>query len=305
MFEFTRLMVGLDLTDTDQSLIRYTEFISQIIRPEKIYFIHIHNNLDLPEEVRQEIYGSNEPLDEYLREEMKEQVNQYFSNHTQFEVEFLIVEGSPLPLMLHWSKIKEINLLLLGRKNTRGSGTFLTRMTRRAHCSVLIVPSLSEITLDNVLVCNDFSESSRMALNQAIFLAKLTGYTTVYSQHIYEVPMGYHKTGKSFDEFARIMKKHAFTRYHEMVDALDKGAVDLNVIFTLDRKNDSASHVAKAADSIQASLVVVGAKGRTFAASIFMGSFSERLVREECNFPLLVTKRKDEVLDVFEAIKSL
>ena len=305
MDHFNKLLVGIDFTESDASIIQYTEFICKLSKPEKIYFIHVHNNFDLPEEIKKEL-SLEEPYDEYLQDEMQQLVTANFSSHADFDIEYLIVEGAPFPQMLHWVKIKDIDLAILGKKNSVGSGVFLTRFTRRTSSSVLIVPENSETDLDSILVCNDFSINSELSIQKAIDFSKLLPSSTIYSQHIFTVPVGYHKTGKSFEEFASIMKKHALSKYREFEQGLNvpKG-IYITPIFTLNKKSDPATLVQKTADSMQAKMVIVGSKGRTFAASIFLGSFAECLVREQTNVPLLVIKRKDESLSVLDAIKKL
>jgi len=305
-YDISRLMVGLDLSETDETVIRYTAFLARLTRPEKIYFIHIQKDLDLPEEARQEIYGSRDPYDELVRADMQKAIEAHFAEHADFQTEFLVVEGSPLPAMLHWTRLKYIDMLVIGRKNTRSSGTLLTRLTRRARCSVLTVPKGANLLLDNLLVCVDFSQNSAFAMEKALNLARLNGSTSVvYSQHIYQVPPGHSTTGKPFATVAGIMKKVAMKRHKEFMKPLNTRDLTLTPIFTLDRREDPTRVINQTASSIQADLVVVGSKGRTRAAAIFMGSFAEKLVQDESAVPLMVVKEKDEVMNVIAALKKL
>ena len=303
---FNRLLIGIDFTNTDKHILKHAAALCRFNQPEKVYFIHVNDNLDLPEEVRKELYGDVEPYDEYLRKEMEKTVEKSFPEHEQLACEFMVVEGSLLPQMLHWAKIKEVDLAVLGRKTSKGSGIFLTRFTRRASCSVLIVPESYSEDIDSILVCNDFSINSELSMQKALEFASTNPNTTIYSQNIYTVPVGYHKTGKSFDDFARIMKKHAINRYQEFCKRM---SFDENVmvtpIFSLDKHSDTASLVKNTAESLQAKLIIIGSKGRTFAASIFLGSFAERMINKQTEVPLLVVKRKDETLGIMEAIKNL
>lgn len=303
---FNRLLIGIDFTNTDKHILEHTAALCRYNQPQKVYFVHINDNLDLPEEVRKELYGDVEPYDEYLKKEMAKTVAESFPEHEQFECEFMVVEGSLLPQMLHWAKIKEVDLAVLGRKSSKGSGIFLTRFARRATCSVLIVPEHSNNHIDSILVCNDFSVNSELSMQKALEFAVANPETTIYSQNIYTVPVGYHKTGKSFEEFARIMKKHAIKRYQEFCKRIDFGEKTMvTPIFSLDKHNDTATLVKNTAESLQAKLIIIGSKGRTFAASIFLGSFAERMINKQNEAPLLVVKRKDETLGIMEAIKNL
>ena len=54
----------------------------------------------------------------------------------------------------------------------------------------------------------DFSRHSLMALHHAEEVANKAD-ADVSLSHVYSVPVGYTKTGKTLQEFAEIMKKHA------------------------------------------------------------------------------------------------
>jgi len=304
-YDITRLMVGMDLTETDDHLLRYIQFFSQVVKPEKIYFIHVHKDLDLPEELKKALYGSSKPYDELLRQEMEAKVVQLFPDHAKYQVEYLVVEGSPMPRMLYWSKIKDIDLMVIGRKQQQNSGMLLNRLTRRVRCSILIVPPRPDLLLENILVCNDFSENSVFAMEKALNLAGLNGLSTIYSQHIYAVPKGFYASGKSYSEFARIMKVHKSEKFEAFTKRFQGRGVQIVPIFTLDRKNDPPRNIIKTADSMQADMVVVGSRGRTRAAAMFLGSFAEKLVQDASEIPLMVVKRKNDTLHALEAIKQL
>lgn len=306
LYDLKRVMIGLDFSASDPTTIRYTEFLCQLIGPEKLYFIHIAHNLDLPEEVRQEIY-QNRPFDEYLRETMQKEVETHFGSHTEYDIEYIVEEGSPLPQLIHWSRVKDIDLMIVGRKegNKEGSGVLLTRLARRSHCTILIVPQDSYPLLDSILVCTDFSDCSRLALEQTLSLVRELPYATVYLHHIYEVPTGYHTTGKSHTEFAQIMKQHAIRKYEEFMKHVSTQGVQIVPIYSLDKKGSPSRLIKDTAASIQAKLVVAGSRGRTYAASIFLGSFAEKLINHEEHVPLMVAKRKNETLGIIEAIQNL
>jgi len=55
----------------------------------------------------------------------------------------------------------------------------------------------------------DFLENSVDALEVAAACASASGILEIRCLRVYHVPMGYYKTGKSYGEFATIMKGHA------------------------------------------------------------------------------------------------
>ena len=61
MNTLNRLMVGLDLTTMDDTLIRYAAFFCHKLHISKIYFIHVQKSLDLSEELLQGIEPKSAP----------------------------------------------------------------------------------------------------------------------------------------------------------------------------------------------------------------------------------------------------
>src|SRR5690606_23586498 len=125
-----RIMVGLDLSEMDDTLIRYTAFLCSISEIEKVYFIHAEKSLDIPEEVLQGI-PNGMTADERIREVMEEKIRGFFTPEDLSKVEVQVVEGSPLKELLHWSKVKNIDMVIVGRKfHLRGSGVLAQKILR-------------------------------------------------------------------------------------------------------------------------------------------------------------------------------
>lgn len=54
MYRYKRLMVALNLSDRDIATLGYAAMVSRMAKSEKIYFVHVANNLDILESVRAE-----------------------------------------------------------------------------------------------------------------------------------------------------------------------------------------------------------------------------------------------------------
>ena len=82
MFPFKRVLVALDLTEMDETLIAYTSFLGTIFDIDKLYFFHVARSLELPEQLLEkypdvewitydEISGSNKKLNFTIKEGRK------------------------------------------------------------------------------------------------------------------------------------------------------------------------------------------------------------------------------------------
>jgi hypothetical protein len=70
MENFTKAMVGLDLSGMDKVLMQKVAILSKMLGIEKIYFIHISKSLSLPDEVKENYPDMLAPLDESLKAEI-------------------------------------------------------------------------------------------------------------------------------------------------------------------------------------------------------------------------------------------
>lgn len=302
MYRYKNLLVGLNLSDQDIAAIRYAAMVSQMARSEKIYFIHVAANLEIPEDVRAEYPDLLEPADELARKQMEEMVNRGFHGHHGTEKVYEVAEGAPLAMLLEWSRQNDIDLILMGRKQDCGENSKLAaKLVRKAPCSVFIIPAGSAAKIGKILVPVDFSENSADAMETAIAFASASS-ARLACLHVYQVPTGYHKTGKTYEEFAAIMKGHAEKDYRNFISTLNLRGRDVLPIFELENKPWKA--IKAAAQKEQADLLVMGSRGRSAAAAVLLGSVTERLIRTT-EMPLLAVKKKGANLSLLEAILKL
>jgi nucleotide-binding universal stress UspA family protein len=307
MYQLNRLMVALDFTAMDEMLIKYTAFIANLIKVEQVYFIHVQKFLDIPEDLKSELYGdSSQPIDELLQAKMKQEVEKNFKNHQDFNTEFITVEGTQLTQLLHWSHIKKIDLFVTGhKKKSQGSGILPQRLARRAACSILFVPEDVRLQCEKIFVGLDFSNNSRFALDKAIGIAKLTG-ATIHCHHIYSVPTGFHTSGKSFQEYAAIMKNHAKKRYDKYISEtkIPKG-IEIVPMFSVDKGGKAPLVFTQKARAIKTDLILVSSKGRSSIAAFILGSFTERVIGSDHKTVILVVKDKKKNMGALEALLKI
>lgn len=301
--DFKRIMIGLDFTTMDQSVLSYASYIANFLEVEKVYFIHITLNLALDKEFMKEYNLDNLSSDEKIIEKMKDVVKYNFS-YSKATLDFSVHEGSITEEFLHWVDVKEIDLIIAGRKSTMGgSGLIPTRLARSSKASILFVPENSKESLNKIVVPIDYSEYSKNALQTAIKLNhKNNNEGTIICENVYYVPLGYYKTGKSYEEFAEIMKQNATKNFKQFSNVIE-GTYEAH--YSLDEDTNPADKIYEFAQSTNSNLIVMGGKGRTFASSIMIGSVAEKLISYDTNIPLLIVKNKNEKWGFWEAIKSM
>lgn len=308
MYKYSKILVGLDNTEIDEDLIKATSDICELSGSKVVCFVNILREMNLPDHVKREFPDLLDKAIEEREIALKGKVEEFFTyKDVELRVNVLVDQGQVTKTLLKYAAEEKVDLVVLGRKNEKkGGGILINRMARRLACSLLIMPKGSQIKTDRILVPTDFSDYSKRALEKAAILGKRAkNEATITIQNVYQVPVGYHYTGKSFKEFSEIMKDHAKSDFEKYTQAVNLKGVKVEQTYTLDKDDDIITDIYKAAKKIKANLIVIGAKGRTATASLFIGSKAEKLIQLDSEIPLLVVRPKGKIAGVIEAIKEI
>lgn len=301
--QYKIVLVALDLTEMDDALIKYTAMMSNLLSIERIYFVHVVKSLELPDDLLEKYPDLMAPLDESILNDVKGKVEPHFTDQ-KVEIDYLIQEGNPIETMLKLSKIKEIDLIVMGRKRSlKGSGIITSHIARKSPCSLLLVPETDSAKLEHIMLPIDFSSHSQLAITQALQFAT-EAKSKVTCAHVYKVPIGFYKTGKSFKEFAEIMKGHAENDFRQFIRK-HQFPSELPCEFLLTDDGKHAELIYNKAAEIDIDLIMIGSKGRTKASSMLMGSLAEKIVYQDQDIPVLIVKNKGENMGFLEALLRL
>src|SRR5690606_23842167 len=154
------------------------------------------------------------------------------------------------------------------------------------------------VNFEHVMVPVDFSSYSILSLEFAQAITNDPGKIKCY--HIYEVPAGYTKTGKSFKEFSEIMLQNAQKDYQAFIEKHGLPEYDCSFIQKNDRNR--AKILMKSAKNEGVDFIIIGSRGRTNSASLLIGSVAEKLIHLNNKIPMLVLKKKGENMRFLEAL---
>lgn len=306
MYLIKKLIVCLDQTTLDKTLIQYASFIARVNQAKKVYFVNVIKNLSVPKEVLEEFPNLVENMINERQEAMETVVKENFGNTKNISLNYIVKEGSLSKKVLKLAEEKSADMIIIGRKvDLPGTGVASLRLARRASCSLMIVPENSVAKLSKILVPSDFSEYSKDALEEAIMIANKHGNVEIVCQNVFTVPSGYHFTGKSYEEFTQIMQMHAEINYKKFIRKIDTKGVKVTPIYTKDDDDDPVQEIVSKAMEIEADGIIIGAKGRTAATALFIGSMAERLIQYNDSMPLLVTRPKGKNAGILDYILEI
>ncbi len=306
MYLIKKLIVCLDQTALDQTLIQHAAFISRVNQTKKIYFVNVIKNLSIPKEVLEEFPNLIENMVTERQEAMEAAVNEFFGDPKGVSLNYVVKDGSLSKKVLKLAEEKSADMILIGRKvNLPGTGVASLRLARRASCSLLIVPENSPAKIGKLLVPSDFSDYSKDALEEAIMIAEKHGNVEIVCQNVFNIPSGYHFTGKSLEEFTQIMLMHAEINYKKFIRKIDTKGVKITPVYTQDDDDDPVQEIVSKAMEIEADAIIIGAKGRTAATALFIGSMAERLIQFNDSLPLLVIRPKGKNAGILDYILEI
>lgn len=307
MYQIKKLIVCLDQSTLDETLVRFASFIASANQTKKIYFTNVIRNLHIPKEVLEEFPNLIDNMVEEKKTHMMEVVDKYFGDKEGIEFSFVVKEGQLSKKILKLAHEKSADMIIVGRKvNLPGTGVISQRLARRASCSLLIVPEGTAPKMDRLLVPSDFSDYSKDAMEEAILIVeKYGGQAEIVCQNVFTIPSGYHFTGKSYEEFTTIMQMHAEINFKKFIRKIDTKGIEIKPVYTQDEDDDPVEDILAKAKEIQADSIVIGAKGRTAATALFIGSMAERLIQLNDQFPLLVTRPKGKNAGILDYILEI
>jgi len=307
MYLIKKMIVCLDQSPLDETLIAYAGFIAKVNQVKKIYFSHVVKNFSLPKEMLESFPTLLDSMLQDRKEAMEKLVREKFPTIKGLEMDFVVKEGNLSKKILKLAEEKSADLILIGRKVALpGTGVASHRMARRASCSLLIVPEQSQPKLSTLLVPSDFSDHSIHALEEAIGIAKkYSGGIEIIFQNVLSIPSNYATTGKTYEEFAELMKKHAESNFKKFIRKIDTKGIPITPIYTQDDDDDPVQEIVAAALEHKAEVIIIGAKGKTGATALHIGSMAERLIQFNKSLPLLVTRPKGKHAGVLDYLLDM
>lgn len=308
MYKYNKIVVGLDHTEMDNDLILAASDICTLSGSNTVYFVNVIRDVNLPEKVQKQFPDLLDRAIADRKKELEEKINSAFScEDVELVIKVMVDQGQVTKSILNFTTKEKIDLVILGRKNERkGGGVLINRVARRVGCSLMIIPKGTRVDMRNILVATDFSEYSKSAIEKAVSLAKKSKVAEqIMVQNVYLVPVGYHYTGKSFDEFGEIMQHHAKKDFKKFVQDINFGSLKVKEIYSLDKDDDVISDIHRESKRRKASLIVIGAKGRTATTALFIGSKAEKLIQVNSAIPMLVVRPKNKKAGILDYIKEL
>lgn len=301
-----KVMVLMDTSEADKNLLKYLEKIAIVNDTKEIHIFNSISEMKIPEQVLKDFPEIKENSIADRKAKLRQTVEEHLPQELIDICQIQVKEGAPSKAILKYVEKNNIDLLMMGRhKNFIGGGVLSTRLARRAACSIFIIPENSELSMDTLHVPCDFSEHSKIAMEEAIRIARRYENMKIICQNVYTVPGGYHYSGKSYEEFAEVMRSNAERDYRKFISRIDHNGINLDVVYSLDTNDNPVTDIIDYAHEIKPSAIVIGVKGRTATTALFIGSRAEQLIQYNNDIPMMVVRPKGKNSGLMDLLKEI
>lgn len=295
-------VVGLDFSSMDKTLLDYVRKMSVLLKPKELHFVHVLAEFDNFTYGNTEFRALMNMLATEKMELLEKEVSSYFSTD-DIQYTCHIGQGEPFEEVIRLSIETKASGVIIGKKHSEmGSGIISERLSRNLPCDFLLIPAKTEFRLKRIMVATDFSEHSSLAMIKAQDIKDSVPNVELYSHHSYAVPMGYSKSGKSFDEFAAIMLKtvkESMTKWSKQFKHVS------TPIFSLIKSEETTIQILSSAVENEMDMIVMGSKGQTRLSLVFLGSHTLKLLKQNQKIPVLIVKKEGENMTLLDALKRV
>ncbi|HKI88948.1 MAG TPA: universal stress protein [Draconibacterium sp.] len=304
MYKLNHILVCLDLSEMDDFLIRYTQFLAEKIHPESITFLHVMRSYEIPKEIVAAFPHLEEPIKDIVQEELQKKVNELIKPINGVNLKTKVIEGFPTETIVKFTQKNDITLTLMGKKmGYEGQGSIVRKVLGIIPSSVLLISETANRKIKNIMVRMDFSKISGMALKMALRLQELTG-AEVSCHHVHKLPLNYFPQNQP-EEDKRLLKhieKHSIKEYQKFIKSLKLNDKEIPLSFSLDVENEEHQILYNRALTIGADIILIGSKIKSELADIIIDSTSEKLASSEKNIPVFIVKDRNQIMGFLKAL---
>jgi nucleotide-binding universal stress UspA family protein len=292
MNRLKNIVVGVDFSKHSEQALQQAARLAQW-NGAKLHIVHVIDSIvlaDLQRAMSPNV-AANQVWDQVYtaaHDRLRQLLVELPGKEAGVDIDLHVQGGAPLAEILRSVRNKQADLLVLGSNSSSesksGAGVLATNCARKAPTKVLLVRKRQTGPFTRVVVCVDFSETARLAVEQAIRVAEQDG-AKLDIVHVYSPPwqvLHYRApTPEASPHFQQQYKMNLETCLEQFLKPVESDLAGLSVERHL--IGSTLRPAGAIVDFLQksgADLAVLGTRGRSGLLVWFMGSIAERIVRE-------------------------
>ncbi len=287
MYRYKNILVYCDLNENDDAVIDFAGKVTKLANSEKVTFCHYTLKTEIPSELMTKYPWLGEPIEKLAQQRVLDAIDTHYSGFEKTHVTTEISEGKTLYSILRKAKSDDVDLIICGR-NTHIEHLG-ERLSRKAPCSVCVIPEGKWSDFRKVLVPVDFSQYSLDALDVGIAFSSAQGLESIDCKHICEPVSGANRATISEEKIQEMNLEHAKDLMKNFLESIDHRGLQIN-----SEVIDSYVSGPKFQSIIKNTgyqLLVMGCRGKDAISSLLLGSTAEDVIRSS-NIPIIAVKQK-------------
>jgi nucleotide-binding universal stress UspA family protein len=303
IFKFDNILVCLDLTDMDESLINYSNYLVDKFNPKSLTFIHVMDTYEIPEELSDSLSDNHRPLNEIIIEEIQEKIDALYSQGDSLKPSIVLESGITTEKIVQFARKNKTDLALMGKKiGFTGEGGVVKNIIGLIPASVLLISETTPHNISRIMVRTNFAKPSYAAYHMATLISEKTT-ADIEFHHVYKLPYNYfpEQSAQALLKLKKQLDPYIEKQYNKFVKKykLPKG---IPFEYSVDLKGDEAQSLYSYALRNRVDLLLTGTRLKSQLANVIMDSTSEKLASVEKNIPVLIEKDSKESVGFLEAL---
>lgn len=290
----SKIVVALDLRDTDRTILQYLNFFVQKIPIGKVDFINVLRPVDLFEAKETVGLIGDYDVTEDFTKKMAAKVWEQVDFPERIPVDFKILEGNPMQELLKEIDAQNIDLVVMGfHTGYAYHGILPQALAREIKTNFLLIPDGSTPKLKRILIPIDFSPYSIIALQKVAALQKNYGDDLeIVCLNVYQLPnLHFFNADETTDKLKKIIEEDRKSAFEAYIKDFFKGNLDKISLELIAQDAPGIGHyITDFADQNEIDLIVIGAKGHSEIDRILLGSVAEQVLSYPKSKPIWVVK---------------
>ena len=283
------ILVALDLTDADETVIRYAHFLKGHINISDVHFVHNIKIDDVDDLIQELLRGKD--IKTVIQKNLVSKISKYFKDVNDYTLTILEDKNTEYSIS-NLAEKNAVKTILLGFKQ-EGSGTaaMSQKLIRIFKGDIILVPESAQLRWDRILVPTDLSGPFQLVNEKLQKLQALEPRPEIRILRSFSIPSFF---------FPLIDDKKAIDQTHEHIlkqyqEVKKKYAVNESFTFVARYQDDQSvvDIIKKENKSFNADLIMMSAKGASNIPSLFIGSTINEIINTNPFQVIYILKQKD------------
>jgi len=270
------ILVAVDLTDMDETVIRYAHFLRKHLNLTAVNFVHNIRTYDIDEAIK-DLLGKKD-IKTIIQKNLRTKISRLFKEDNTYTLDILQHENTEYSLK-NLAEQNNINTIVLGFKpKDSGTAAMSQKLIRIFKGDVILVPTAAPLRWNRILVPTDLSATFQLIIRKLQLLKDLEPQPEIRILKSFSIP-------SLFFPFIDIDDNQAIDQTYKHInkqyaDIKKKYALNDDYTFVARYQEDQSvvDIIQKESKNFNADLIMMTAKGSNKIATIFIGSTINELI---------------------------